>query len=61
MSALETTFATPEAISTGESFRSDEGYLQTATKSEESKDKDALEVEYFTMKNPDTWGFKGIA
>ncbi len=61
VSALETTFATPEAISTGESFRSDEGYLQTTTKSEEPKDKDALEVEYFTMKNPETWGFKGIA
>lgn len=54
MGALETTFATPEAKNVGES-------LHTATKTEGPKDKNALEVEYFTMKNPDTWGFKGIA
>ena len=60
MSALETTFATPEAKSSGESLHR-EGGMQTAIKTEEPKDKNALEVEYFTMKNPETWGFKGIA
>lgn len=30
-------------------------------KTEEPKEKDALEVEYFVMKNPENWGFKGVA
>ena len=65
VSALEKTFATPEAITTGESLATYSDWVyngpKTATKTEEPKDKDALEVEYFTMKNPETWGFKGIA
>lgn len=62
VTALETTFKTPEAVSAGESLHTDGGgYSQTGTKTQEPKDKNALEVEYFTMKNPETWGFKGIA
>lgn len=61
MSALEKTFATPEAVSTGETLHTDIRESKTAVKTEDPKDKNALEVEYFTMKNPETWGFKGIA
>ncbi|OIP53570.1 hypothetical protein AUK10_02265 [Candidatus Gracilibacteria bacterium CG2_30_37_12] len=62
VSALEATFKTPEAMSTGESLHIEGGrYSQTGMKTQEPKENDALEVEYFTMKNPETWGFKGIA
>lgn len=69
---FQETFATPEAIKTGQSLKSlplKKGELEGDTSSGKSTKnagddegrKISVEPEYFTMKNPDTWGFKGIA
>jgi len=62
--AFENTFGTPQAIKTGKTL-----WIQpkdTWTKSTENAwDSDSRNIsvvpEYFTMKNPDTWGFKWVA
>lgn len=62
--AFQETFATPEAIETGTSITSQKP--ENSGKSMKNAGEDGIqkmivEPEYFTMKNPDTWGFKGIA
>ena len=62
--AFENTFGTPQAIKTGKTL-----WIQpkdTWTKSTKNAwDNDSRKIsvvpEYFTMKNPDTWGFKWVA
>ena len=59
--AFEETFATPEAINTGNSLTPQiPGNSGKSTKNagEDEVKKMSIEPEYFTMKNPDTWGFK---
>lgn len=65
--AFQETFATPEVLETGASltsqnFASDtssQDVEQKHTKNPEDKErKQDIKVEYFTMKNPDTFGFK---
>jgi len=69
--AFETTFGTPEAIQAGEniiasSLLAGENWERWSEKSiknawaNESR-KISVVPEYFTMKNPDTWGFKWVA
>lgn len=68
--AFQETFATPEVLETGTSltsqnFTSDVSSQDTEQKQTKNpwdeKGKQALKVEYFTMKNPDTFGFKWVA
>lgn len=64
--AFENTFSTPEAIETGNSLTTNDISKPTADKSVKNAwDDDSRKIsvvpEYFTMKNPDTWGFKGVA
>jgi transitional endoplasmic reticulum ATPase len=65
VTALEASFKTPEAIATGESLSTDSyespSHGQAKEKEKEPKEKPSVDVKYFTMKNPETWGFKGIA
>jgi hypothetical protein len=60
------TFGTPEAIATGESFTTKKSWEEPGPKAtknawDDDKRKLTVEPEYFTMKNPDTWGFKWVA
>lgn len=61
---FENTFSSPEAIETGNSF-SPVNTPKThpkETKNPDEKDrKIEVQPEYFTMKNPNTWGFKWVA
>lgn len=54
-------FTTPEAIEAWENYvPSNKPYIN---KTAEDKDEKAspINIEYFEMKNPDTWGFNGVA
>lgn len=60
------TFWTPEAIPMWESLTTQDNTTQNETKSiknagDEKSRKMSVQPEYFTMKNPDTWGFKWVA
>jgi len=64
--AFENTFGTPEAMETGHSLTTNDTPKPTADKSVKNAwDDDSRKIsvvpEYFTMKNPDTWGFKWVA
>ncbi len=62
--AFENTFATPEAKEIWNNMSSDIGEVsQKSIKNawDDETRKLSIEPEYFTMKNPDTWGFKGLA
>jgi len=64
--AFGETFATPESIETGESMtthtpQNTKTEQKQAKTSEEDTRKLSVEPEYFVMKNPETWGFKGVA
>ena len=62
--AFENTFATPEAIETWNTLRAeaDEPSQKTAKNAgDDDSRKLTVKPEYFTMKNPDTWGFKWLA
>lgn len=64
--AFETTFWTPEAIQTWNSFTTKDTSNDASDKSiknawEDESRKITVVPEYFTMKNPDTWGFKWVA
>lgn len=58
--AFGETFTTPEAIKTGESLTTQESSPQKNVKTpgDDTKRKVSVTPEYFTMKNPKTWGFK---
>ena len=63
--AFQDTFATPEALEAARDHSqerpvSENTQKQTKNPGDEPR-KLEVKVEYFTMKNPDTWGFKGIA
>lgn len=60
------TFATPEAIATWESLSTQNQSAPSSPKDiknawDDDKRKLIVEPEYFTMKNPNTWGFKWVA
>jgi hypothetical protein len=60
------TFGTPEAIATGKSLTTEKKWEEPDPKTtknawDDDKRKLTVEPEYFTMKNPDTWGFKWVA
>lgn len=69
--AFQDTFATPEAIETGNSMHTslsseerDWGWGSTKSiknAGDEDEKKLSVQPEYFTMKNPETWGFKWVA
>lgn len=62
--AFQDTFATKEAIDIGNSMTAWNNSQMKDTKNageEEKERKLSVEVQYFTMKNPETFGFKGIA
>lgn len=61
---FKNTFATPEAIETGNSLTTNTENSQAKSIKnawDDDKRKLSVEPEYFEMKNPDTWGFKGFA
>lgn len=71
--AFQDTFATPEALETASSISAQEKNRELREAAEETgtqkqtknpwdgERKQDIKVEYFTMKNPDTWGFAGVA
>ncbi len=64
--AFETTFWTPQAIEIGNSLETKNTSKDTPEKSiknawDDESRKISVVPEYFTMKNPDTWGFKWVA
>lgn len=63
MDALQSTFATEDAKAIGESLRTDSAPQAQESRKREQEEKmgEILKVEYFEMKNPETYGFKGIA
>lgn len=53
-SSLQSTFATPEAVSEWQKTTQTGSWTDDTTTS-------SVKAEFFTMKNPETWGFKWIA
>lgn len=61
---FQETFATPEAIETWESLSinsQSQNQKNIKNAGDDEKRKLSVEPEYFTMKNPETWGFKWVA
>lgn len=54
------TFATPEAIDIGNSLTTAD-FEEMSQYQKQWEEKQKVEVEYYTNKNPDTWGFKWVA
>ncbi|NDK09815.1 ATP-binding protein [Candidatus Gracilibacteria bacterium] len=62
--AFHETFATPESIDAGNNISthsSDTSGKSAKNAGDDEARKLIVEPEYFVMKNPDTWGFKGVA
>lgn len=59
------TFASPEALKAAWDWSLERPISETSQKHTknpgDTKKKQAVEVQYFTKKNPDTWGFNGVA
>ena len=60
-SSFKDTFATPEAIEAWENYiPSNKPYINKIAEDKEEKTS-PINIQYFEMKNPDTWGFNGVA